>query len=627
MSEGDNNRSVYIYNGVGVPDDVTHVRVDQSVTVIPRRAFEDCGMLEVVELPEGLIRVEKNAFQNCTSLRSINFPSTLEEIGEQAFENCRSLEHIKLPEGLQTLGGEAFKWCKSLQRINIPPNTKVVEEAAFLFCYSLTSVTFSEGIQEIGEDSFSRCTSLISVTLPSSLKVIGEQAFEHCTVLNEVHMHDTIESIETEAFRYCNFTNFRMPPLLTKVDISIVERNSCFVSLELPETVTKVHHTGNYASSSADALEVLRNIALPSECALELDTDTFHNSTELEIAYPDADIDTMREALQHRFDELPIHKICYYQSYHDTETTMQSLKREIKPWTSKPPGQLNTTCKEKDCLGMTPLHILACSTKPTIEMFRLLIEKYPETLIMKDKWGDIPLLYALWCDAPVEVLTLLVESYKSNYPEFVFDWKDMILTIAKRNVPLANIKRLVKTQQSSFQNQEYDMQDIVMELAESNATRARSNKLYTSIETFRYLLGVSISKRLGTLDVPTWREELETGINDISNVGSFRVRDTQAVYDRLTTYESIKEATSVLELALWKAKIDESRSKRAKVDEDVSYKEQCRVNSGADIIIRNVLPYVIPDENILPPVEFTIDSSDESSEDSSDSDDSNEEED
>ena len=109
------------------------------------------------------------------------------------------------------------------------------------------------------------------------------------------------------------------------------------------------------------------------------------------MAFPDEDEETITDALQNRFDDLPIHKLCYYQSYHDNETTIQSLKREINPWTTKPPGKLNLTGKEQDCLGMTPLHILACSTKPSIEMYRLLIEKYPETLIMKDKWDDIPL--------------------------------------------------------------------------------------------------------------------------------------------------------------------------------------------------------------------------------------------
>ena len=66
------------------------------------------------------------------------------------------------------------------------------------------------------------------------------------------------------------------------------------------------------------------------------------------------------------------------------------------------------------------------------------------------------------------------------------------------------------------------------------------------------------------------------------------------LYDRLATYESIKEGTSVLELALWKAKIDESSCKRARVDSEVGSRGQCRINCGADIVMRNVLPYLLP---------------------------------
>ena len=111
---------------------------------------------------------------------------------------------------------------------------------------------------------------------------------------------------------------------------------------------------------------------------------------DLKIAFPNEDSDTISDALRHRFDDLPIHKICYYQSYHPTETVMQNLKREINPWTANILGQLNASGKEQDCLGMTPLHILACSTQQNVEMYRLMIEKYPEALIMKDKWEIYP---------------------------------------------------------------------------------------------------------------------------------------------------------------------------------------------------------------------------------------------
>ena len=587
--------SVYIYNGVDeVPEDVTHVRVDPSVTVIPAEAFKDRGSLELVDLQEGLIRIENKAFKWCISLKRINIPSTVREIGEEAFDGCDELDGITLPEELQRLGQYAFKHCRSLQTINIPPNIENIQAATFICCDSLLEVLFSEGLREIGEDAFSRCKSLVSVTFPSSLKVICKEAFEGCKVLDEVHIPDSLQSIETGAFKNCDsLTNFRIPPM-SMIDISIIKGNNCLVSLELSENTNII--------GQASLLASLRNIALPTEC--EIDADAFHNCTDLRVAFPDADTyddkdTTITEALQHRFDNLPIHKICYYQSYSDNETTMQHLKREINPWTSKPPSQLNTTGKQQDCLGMTPLHILACSTKPTIEMYRLLIEKYPETLIMKDKWGDIPLLYAIQLnDAPMEVFGLLVESYKTLHPGYEFDWKGMILTLVRHNnVPLMRIQTLVNAQRNSFPKQEYDMQQVVMELASYDASQCPGfGYPYTSVDdTVKYLLRVSINKRLDLLDVSKWRVDLDKSISDL---GLVTKEGTQAVYDQLAAYEIAKEATSVLELALWKKKIDESRNKRARVDSEISYREQCRINcGGADIIIRNVLPYLLPNAN------------------------------
>ena len=532
-------------------------------------------------------------------MKRINLPSTLVSIGRYAFSNCIELEEITLPDGLQRLDEGAFYNCLSLQRINIPPNLRAIREAAFMYCESLTDVIFSEGIQDIEEDAFSRCTSLVSVTLPSSLKVIGVDAFRGNEVLNQIHMPETIETIEQGAFEDCNFAHFRIPPqVTTEVDISILESNYSLVSLELSE---------NILECTASAQEVsLRNVSLPPDYRIDEVADEF-DSLE---AFPDDDdddnnVETILDALQHRFDNLHIHKSCYYQSYYDNETTMQSLQREINPWTSKPPGQLNTTGKQQDYLGMTPLHILACSTKQNVDMYRLLIEKYPETLIMKDKWGDIPLMYAIWCNAPAEVVDLLVESHKSLHPDYELGWSGMLKTLVRRNVPLANIQRLINTQQQISPDCNYNMQGIVLQLVTSATGLEAFGRRCTSIETFRYLLRISVTDRLDSLGIGRWREELENRVSSLPKYGlrvSKRGEDTKAVYDRLATYESIKEATSVLELSLWKTKIDDSRNMRTRTEENDSYKEQCRINCGADIIIRNVLPYLCPKPLVVIPV-------------------------
>lgn len=58
-------------------------------------------------------------------------------------------------------------------------------------------------------------------------------------------------------------------------------------------------------------------------------------------------------------------------------------------------GERNPTGLQQDCLGMTPLHILTCSTVHSLELYQLMIDEYPENLIIKDEWGALPLLYAV----------------------------------------------------------------------------------------------------------------------------------------------------------------------------------------------------------------------------------------
>ena len=64
--------------------------------------------------------------------------------------------------------------------------------------------------------------------------------------------------------------------------------------------------------------------------------------------------------------------------------------------------------------------------------------------------------------------------------------------------------------------------------------------------------------------------------------------------------ELLKEATALLELALWKAKLDcendadseeESVAKKMKMDPNIA-KKTARVTCGADIVIKNVLPFL-----------------------------------
>jgi hypothetical protein len=75
---------------------------------------------------------------------------------------------------------------------------------------------------------------------------------------------------------------------------------------------------------------------------------------------------------------------------------------------------------------------------------------------------------------------------------------------------------------------------------------------------------------------------------------------TRELYSLLDQCEALKESAGILELALWKAKLDdedENCHKIRRIDNDCTTdgrRERCRINCGADIVLQNVLPYLSP---------------------------------
>ncbi|KAL7524132.1 hypothetical protein ACHAXR_000449, partial [Thalassiosira sp. AJA248-18] len=103
-----------------IPEGVTCVRVDPSLTRIPPRTFQGLGKLEEVELCEGVEEIGDHAFWGCVSIRRITIPSTVARIHNYAFRDCTKLEEVQLPEGINEINLWAFQDCHSLRNITIP---------------------------------------------------------------------------------------------------------------------------------------------------------------------------------------------------------------------------------------------------------------------------------------------------------------------------------------------------------------------------------------------------------------------------------------------------------------------------------------------------------------------------
>ena len=60
--------------------------------------------VEVIEIPEGVMKLPEYAFKGCTTLKRVVLPSTLTEISGSAFYGCTGLAGVTIPERVTNIG-------------------------------------------------------------------------------------------------------------------------------------------------------------------------------------------------------------------------------------------------------------------------------------------------------------------------------------------------------------------------------------------------------------------------------------------------------------------------------------------------------------------------------------------
>ncbi len=120
------------------------------------------------------------AFEHCGSLVNISIPNSVISIGDFAFENCEFLTKITIPESVTSIGNSAFHNCISLTSITIPESVTSIESSTFYHCRSLTKITIPESVTTIGREAFDHCINLTEIIIPGSVANIGKEAFRGC---------------------------------------------------------------------------------------------------------------------------------------------------------------------------------------------------------------------------------------------------------------------------------------------------------------------------------------------------------------------------------------------------------------------------------------------------------------
>ena len=99
-------------------DSITSVVIEDGVSGIGERSFENCTGLTSIRIPDSVTSIGAYAFSGCSALTSVNVPDSVTRIDDGVFMNCSSLASIDLPDSVTVIGYRAFYACKSLKRMN-----------------------------------------------------------------------------------------------------------------------------------------------------------------------------------------------------------------------------------------------------------------------------------------------------------------------------------------------------------------------------------------------------------------------------------------------------------------------------------------------------------------------------
>lgn len=335
----------------------------------------------------------------------------------------------------------------------------------YIMDQSLRILDFPATIDVIDTKAYYNCWSLRKLRVPATVHSIGASAFANCWELRSVELPERIESSTADG-------------TLGGWDRFLLKLALCF------------HEDSSVAIQDAafNLCHSLRNIALPHGTSdLEVPATAFVGCAELKKHFPHEE--DLMHALTHRFDGLPIHKICYYQSHYPLETTIRNLEQAIVterrkrqhearhnrcrdgcggvfgmhhklPHPVLPPtfilsglGQASRlelidtldSQGQQDSFGMTPLHILGCSVHQSLDLYKILIDYSPTDLIHKDKWGDHPLLYAYQTHAPLESVLLLLRSQRRLFPDHQIEWVAMIKKMCFNHASVESIQTVFRS--------------------------------------------------------------------------------------------------------------------------------------------------------------------------------------
>jgi hypothetical protein len=438
------------------------------------------------------------------------------------------LVEVEFSEGLEVIGMEAFCNCTNLKYVNKLPST----------------------LNEIGDEAFYNCYILDSIEFPEGLQVIGGSAFEGCESSMRIKIASALVGTKREAFAYCrSLTSVDLPEGLQVIGEAWFLDCYALTHLRIPSSVVRIEKAAIKECTRLVSLELPEGLEkMYLDESYDLGEPSIYGCESLvnlvipskqQVEQLEDDAEFMENLkLRHvasSFDDL-VSKLqnqfdtlaVHRLCYYQSYYPLTEALENLRQSMDADPS----AGTKVDSFGMTPFHILALSQTPNLSLFQALLEVYKVDIIQtRDKFGSTPRDYLCLNHTP------------------------------------------------------------------------------DSAKVIQLLIRTIIVQRMQWLGLARWKTDVLAALDSAFAIDwSSREREIRLLYFKLETYERL-EAISLLELALWKVKIDgckdasetdhereeESSPKRPRLDKsqlDGVDRQSCQINSDADVVISNVLPFL-----------------------------------
>lgn len=165
------------------------------VTKIGEKAFESCGQIKEITIPDSVKVIERAAFYRCVNLKNVFGMKNVEVIGERAFHEC-NLESFAMPEKVKRIEYGTFgdNWFKEFKTGD---NVTFIDDSALRSSFYLESVVIGDAVTEIGTMATGNANE--DFTTKNSLNE-RTPVFESCFCLKTITLGKSVRYIYPNTF-------------------------------------------------------------------------------------------------------------------------------------------------------------------------------------------------------------------------------------------------------------------------------------------------------------------------------------------------------------------------------------------------------------------------------------------